>query len=440
MPISRVSNCTLNKTIFLWGDTVISVEALQAIITADIRQLQADRAKHSTDKATESVELLSSLGRVLGRPVVSAIDIPPAAVSAMDGYGLCSNGKTLTVDTEWLCIGESVAGKPFNGQCRTGQCVRMMTGAVVPDGVDTVVIQENTRYVGNADSDRPVIALTRAQKQGANIRYQGEEVSQGETVLPQGHIISANDIPLLASLSYCRIAVYPKLRIGIFSTGDELCEPGSTLSTGKIYDSNRPTIKALLQSRPVITNDYGIVKDDLDSIKATLTQAARENDIIVTSGGVSVGDYDFLKGAVSELGEIVHYKVAIKPGKPFVYGRINQARYFGLPGNPLAVVISSMLFLIPAIYQYLTDAPAVLQFYGTLQNAIRRKTGRAELQRGFAHQNEGGEWLVRTDCSQDSHRVHQLSMANVLLFLPANVGELGIGDSVKLLPLSGRFI
>ncbi len=406
---------------------MIYVHDLQDIIRTDVQQLKAKQPP-------ESVNLLDAIGRILAVDIHSPSDIPPVSVSAMDGYGLWVEGEVFDASECLECVGEAIAGKPFGGQLASGQCVRIMTGAAVPDSVNAVIMQEHVERQGNT------ITLKKAVKRASNIRHRGEEVSRNDKVFSVGQVLGESDIPLLASLGNPCVDVYPCLKVGIFSTGDELCELGKPLAEGQIYDSNRPTIRALLKAHPVIVNDYGIIKDDLATIKATLQRVAKENDIVVTSGGVSVGDYDFLKDAVSEIGDIVQYKVALKPGKPFVYGRLGEARYFGLPGNPLSTALSARLFLVPAIYQFISQAPVTLQFQGKLANAIKRKAGRAELQRAVAERDAQGEWLVSTKVSQDSHRVYQFSQANVLVFLAAEQTELAEGDTVNLLPINGKFL
>ncbi len=406
---------------------MIKPQELQQVILCDVGTLQID-------KKAEKVALSDCVGRIVATDITSPLDIPPAAVSAMDGYAVSLADADPSKPAVFECIGESVAGKPFVGSIENRQCIRIMTGARVPDGVDTVIMQENVTRTDNT------INLTRSATPGDNIRQRGEEVTRGEMVLQQGHLIADSDIPLLAAMGMADVPVYPRLRVGLFSTGGELCELGKPLTGAQIYDSNRPTIKAFLRPHPVAINDYGIIEDDLAVITETLKKAADENDIVVTSGGVSVGDYDFLKDAVSSVGNVIQYKVALKPGKPFVYGKIGKARYFGLPGNPLSTALSARLFLLPAIYRYFDAHPLGLQFRGELSNAIKRKAGRAELQRGVAEYGNDGKWRVSTAGYQDSHRVYQLSRANVLVFLSAEQTELSVGDTVELLPLYGRFL
>ncbi len=410
---------------------MITPEQLKEIIVNDVKGLQ------SLQNHREKLPLIDSLGRILSVDICSSINVPFDNVSAMDGYAMTLESDEMPAQSHFECVGVSIAGKPFYGEIKQGQCIRIMTGAVVPDCVNTVIMQEHTEKNDNG------IVLTKSVKKGSNIRHKGEEVKTGDVVLERGYKICETDIPLLASLGICEVEVYKKIRVGVFSTGDELRTCGETLSSGQIYDSNRITIKAMLASCPVEINDYGIIVDDFEKILQTLEKASSENDFIVTSGGVSVGDYDFLKDAVSKLGEIIQYKVALKPGKPFVYGKINNARYFGLPGNPLSTAFSVKLFLIPAIYQVFSeqiDQNKRLEFTGILQNAITRKAGRAELLRGIATLADDKKWYVTTAQKQDSHRVKQLSSANVLVFLTACQDKLQAGDEVTLLPLNGKFL
>ncbi len=410
---------------------MIHVEELHRIISDDIAKMQKQLE-------VETVEILESVGRILSEDIVSDINIPSSSVSAMDGYALHSEDKNFPEGSVFVCVGEAIAGKPFDGKLASGECVRIMTGAVVPADADTVVMQENVQREEKDNSIR--IKLMKEQPLGNNIRVKGEEVSKGLAVLKKGHFISVTDIPLLASVGYSKVNVFCQLKVGVFSTGDELREQGEVLQKGQIYDSNRPTIKALLRELPVIVNDYGIIRDNPDLITETLNKAASENHFVVTSGGVSVGDYDFLKDAVTKLGNIVQYKVALKPGKPFVFGHLGKARYFGLPGNPLSTTLSAKLFLIPAIYQYFGVEFPRLTIKAKLANIIKRRSGRTELQRAFLEKDAQGDWVVHTTFAQDSHRIYQLSKANGLVYLPAEKAQCEENEWVDVIPLTGKFL
>ena len=369
---------------------------------------------------TETVALDDACGRVLADTITSAIELPVADVSAMDGYAFTANsGDTLTL------IGESIAGRPFAGTVGAGECVRIMTGAVVPTGANTVEMQENTTRDGGR------ITLTRPTPPRANIRYRGEELQLGETVLQPGKILSAADVLLLAALGCARIRVTAPLTVALLSSGDELVAPGEALTeSGQIYDSNRALLKALLKSLPVRVHDLGIIRDDPAAIEAALQQAAN-SDAIITSGGVSVGDYDYLKTAVAKLGSVQAYKIKIKPGKPFVFGNIGTAAYFGLPGNPVSSFVGFSQIVRPALWQLAgaNPLPAPLTLTVPLAAPVRKAVGRRDFQRGIL---ENGS--VHPQGGQDSHRVYGLARANCLIDLPADSGDQPAGATVTVWP------
>ena len=372
----------------------------------------------------ETVPLDAACGRVLAKDVISPLELPVADVSAMDGYAFA----TASADPLTL-IGESIAGRPFAGTVGAGECVRIMTGAVVPDGADTVEMQEHIERDGNC------ITRQRPVKAGANIRYRGEELRIGETVLRAGNILTAPDILLLASLGQAQVAVYERLTVALFSTGDELATPGEALRTaGQIYDSNRYLLKALLQNLPVEILDLGIIRDDETAITAALQQAATA-DAIITSGGVSVGDYDYLKAAVEHLGTVASYKVKMKPGKPFVYGRIDRAAYFGLPGNPVSGFVGFSRIIRPALWQLAgaNPVPMPLALTATLTALLRKAAGRRDFQRGLLSAGTDG-WQVQPQGGQDSHRVYGLARANCLIDLPEDSTDQPAGACVTVLP------
>ena len=363
---------------------------------------------------TETVALDDACGRVLAEAITSNIELPVADVSAMDGYTFTANsGDTLTL------IGESIAGRPFAGTVGAGECVRIMTGA------NTVEMQENTTRDGGR------ITLTRPTPPRANIRYRGEELQLGETVLQPGKILSAADVLLLAALGCARVRVAAPLDVAILSTGDELVAPGEALrETGQIYDSNCALLKALLKSLPVRVHDLGIIRDDPAAIEAALQQAAN-CDAIITSGGVSVGDYDYLKAAVEKLGSVQAYKIKMKPGKPFVFGNIGTAAYFGLPGNPVSGFVGFSQIIRPALWQLAgaNPLPAPLTLTVPLAAPVRKAVGRRDFQRGIL---ENGS--VRPQGGQDSHRVYGLARANCLIDLPADSGDQPAGATVTVWP------
>ena len=373
---------------------------------------------------TEKVPLDAAVGRVLAEAIVSPIAMPGADVSAMDGYAFAADaGEKLRV------VGQSIAGKPFTGTLTKGECVRIMTGAVVPQGADTVEMQENVQRDGEH------ITFTQPPRPGSHIRRCGEEVRIGEAVLAPGALLTAAHLLLLASLGIAKVQVYARLRVALLSTGDELTPPGDALQgSGQIYDSNRFLLKGALASLPVEIVDMGIIRDDPAAITAALQQAAA-CDVIITSGGVSVGDYDFLKDAVSALGTIHSYKVKMKPGKPFVFGHIGNAVYFGLPGNPVSGFVGFSQIVRPALWQLAGahPAPLALFFPATLTTAIRKQPGRRDFQRGILVPGADG-WEVAPQGVQDSHRVYGLARANCLIDLPEERGDCAAGEMVRVWP------
>lgn len=405
---------------------LITVHELQTLIQQTI-------AASSTPLATETVAVAHAVGRVLANDVLATIPLPYANVSAMDGYALPS---AALAGSRWRLVGEAAAGHVFTDAVPPNACIRIMTGAVVPDDCCTVVMQENVRIENNE------VVLTHDAQAGSHIRYQGEEVAQGTTVLSQGHRVRSADIALLASLGIGTLAVYRPIKVAVLSTGDELCEPDTHLtSPSQIYDSNRHMLMARLHQLPVEVMDLGKVPDHLEGITQVLREASQQADVIITSGGVSVGDYDFLREAVQRLGVIHHYKVAMKPGKPFVFGRLQQAWYFGLPGNPISGFAGFDQFLKAALWQLsgTTRPPQALTFPATLSQDVKKAAGRMDFQRAIIQQQADGSWLAAPCGSQDSHRVLGMSQANAYLVLPLESTSLPAGSTVMVQPFDEAF-
>ena len=425
---------------------MITVEALKAAITERITAYnEQDLAFNQHD--TESRDLLSSLNHILAKDIVSPFDVPRQNLSAMDGYAIAI-GSTLEQGTVIQIIGESQAGSAFTGTLQAGQGVRIFTGAVVPSDCDTVVMQENTNFAEIRDSiDKSQaydIELTQAATVDRNIRKQGEEIESGEVVLQAGKRLNPADISLLANLGLATVDIYKPLVVGILATGDELVKVGEPLQTlAQIYNSNTPTLKSMFADMPVVIQDYGIIPDHLELTKKVVLSAMQECDVLISTAGVSVGDYDFLTTVIEELGQINHYKVAMKPGKPFVFGELTQGLevpvlYFGLPGNPLSSVVGSLQFIIPALWQLSgvaqEDMPLTLTVTATLSNDVRKSPGRADFQRGILSKDGAGRYVVSTAGKQDSHRIKQLSLANCLIVLPKDSGNVSAGEEVLVQP------
>lgn len=415
---------------------MISVSELKNAIAQRIAQLDLHRDVHH-------VALDDACNQILAKDIIAPLDLPRQNLSAMDGFAFGVGSDV----SELAClsiVGESCAGKPFVGRVAKNQGVRIFTGAVVPDDCDTVVMQENTNFLqikDTLDKSKPYdITLTKTATMGDNIRRQGEEITQGETLLMARKRLNPSDVSLLANMGVDNVAVFAPLVVGIIATGDELVAVGQPLtSLAQIYNANTPTLKALLGKLPIIIKDYGIVPDDYQATLDTVKTAIGECDVIASSAGVSVGDYDFLTNVVDELGKINHYKVAMKPGKPFVFGEFcrddKTVMYFGLPGNPLSTVVGCLQFVRPALWQLLgvANVPTLRLNAKTTQN-IKKRAGRQEFLRAVFDYDDEGDVVVTPLLSQDSHRVKGLSIANCLLVLGKDNAGVQAGDLVVIEP------
>ncbi len=378
---------------------------------------------------TENIATMQALGRVLAADIISPSNVPNHNNSAMDGFAFkfSANLKTLNI------IGTAFAGKAFTGVVSAGECVKIMTGAVIPAGADTVMMQERIAI----KSDR--ITLLDTPKQGANVRLAGEDLQLGQTVLAKGHILKPADLGLIASLGIGEISVFRKLKVAFFSTGDELVSVGKKLAEGQIYDSNRYTLFGMLSRLGVVISDLGVVPDAPDLLEATLLKAASENDVVITSGGVSVGEADYMKALLAKHGQVLFWKINMKPGRPLAYGKvgleiIKQAHYFGLPGNPVSAMVT--------FYQFVRDALLSLQgatlkpipmFKVECTAAIKKATGRTEFQRGILFE-ETGVWKVKPLPNQGSGVLSSMSTANCFIVLDETIGNTDAGATVHVQP------
>ncbi len=372
----------------------------------------------------ELLPLRQSLGRVLSRSIQSAINVPSFRNSYMDGYALHSadHGEELLT-----LIGTSWAGKPFTGKVRRGECVRIFTGAYVPKYCDCVVMQENVQRKGDN------IHIITSPNQHENIRNIADDTSEGQEILTQGTLLEAAEIALLASCGIAKITVFKRLTVGFFSTGDELVSIGSQLQLGQIYDSNRYAIHALLTEAGVTAIDMGVIPDTPEAVEKALLAASQHCDAIITSGGVSVGEADFITDVLDKIGHINLWKIAIKPGKPFVFGSIDKTFFFGLPGNPVSVAISFQQILLPAFKKMMgykkEYSPLTLQ--ATLAQTIYKQPGRTEFQRGIA-ENINDTLVVNSTGNQGSHILSSMSKANCLIILEQGSGDIEKGQTVNI--------
>lgn len=417
--------------------------------SSTVSVIEAQQAISSLIKPIESQEVIQiqhALGRVLAHDLISPIDVPPHDNSAMDGYAL-RGIDLLQANTEQnsdallplTIIGSALAGAPvFNSEITNKQCVRIMTGAVMPAGCDTVIPQELVRHL-NADT---ILLDPRQIKPGDNRRLSGEDLKKGHAVLYQGRILQAADIGLLASLGIAEITVKRRLRVAVFSTGDELIAPGLALATGKIFDSNRYTLQAMLQRLGCEAIDMGIINDHPVALKAAFEQAAQQADVIITSGGVSAGIADFTKQTMSALGEVFFWNINMRPGRPLAFGQIHSgdksAYLFGLPGNPVAVMVSFYFFVRDALLQMMQAMPKSLPLLpAAITHPIRKRIGRTEYLRGILKRADDGQLYVSTTGAQGSGILRSMSEANCMIILPAEKSDLSTGETVDLILFEG---
>ena len=385
----------------------------------------------STEQLSENVAVESAYGRVLAEDVVSPINVPQNTNSAMDGYAV--RGDDLDQE-QYHVVAEVFAGHSYDQEIQKGQAVKIMTGAPTPIAGDTVIMREQAVQEGDfvrfPDAKIDV---------GQNVRMAGEDLSVGQAVFTQGTRIEAPEMGMMASLGFATCPVLRKVKVGIFSTGDEVQAPGTPQQANSIYDSNRFTIIGMLQKLGCEIVDYGIIEDDQQKMTEVLHSAALETDMVLTSGGVSVGDADYIKLALDELGEINFWRINMRPGRPLAYGKIEQTPFFGLPGNPVAVMVSFINFVEPAIRKLQGQTnwtPVKANAIATEQ--LRSRQGRTEFSRGVFSMNEHGQLEVRTTGKQGSGILRSMSEANCLIEISPSVDTVKVGETVTVIPLQGR--
>lgn len=387
-----------------------------------IQQFLAPLAEH------ELINLQDALHRTLAADILSPMNVPPHDYSAMDGYAVRYDDLA-NAPSRLTLIGSAFAGRAFAGRVAAGECVRIMTGALIPEDCDSVVMQEHVQV---AES---LIEIGEGHTRGQNIRLVGEDITQGATVLTSGRIIRPAEMGLLASLGFSEIKVYRKLKVALFSTGDELQQPGKPLAPGQIYNSNRYTLLGMLGELGVEIIDMGTIRDDKASLKLALLDAAARADVIITSGGVSVGEADYIKQLLAEIGEVVFWKIAMKPGKPLAYGKIGTCHFFGLPGNPVAVMVTFQQFVRDALRALMGQQPKLtIELQATCLSPIRKVPGRTEFQRGILSRDKNGGWVVHTSGAQCSGILSSMSKANCYIVLPVSQGRLEAGSTVQVQP------
>ncbi len=384
-------------------------------------------------EGTLRVPVRDALGQVLAEDILSPVHVPAHRNSAMDGWAMKGSDVAGESESTLAEIGASFAGRPFAGKVAAGQCVRIMTGGVVPEGADTVVMQERAKASGKSITFAPGV------KTGQNVREAGEDLKAGSVALTRGRLVRPAELGLIASLGVGEVAVYRKLRVAFFSTGDELKSIGTTLGEGEIYDSNRYTLHGMLTRLGCEVLDIGVIRDDPRLLEQAFAEAGAIADVVITSGGVSVGEADFVKAMLDKLGEVVFWKIAMKPGRPLAYGKVAGAHFFGLPGNPVSVMVT--------FYQFVRDALLVLRgvnpvepvptFNATCTARLKKAPGRTEFQRGILSRGPDGALAVKPTGEQGSGILKSMSDANCFIILGDATGNVEPGAVVEVQLLEG---
>ena len=380
-------------------------------------------------KDKERLPIRNTLGRVVGDNIKSKLNIPNFNNSAMDGYAV--NIQLLKKNNYILQEkGVSLAGKPYNKKLTDNMTIKVMTGAVIPNNCDAVVMKEMV------DIKNDHLYFPKILKKNQNIRKIGEDIKKNDIVIKKGEVISHSHLGILSSLGIKEINVMTKPIISFFSTGDELVSMDTKLSKGMIYDSNRYILYGLLKKLPVIIKDMGVVRDHEKTLIKKLMYCSQKSDIIITTGGVSVGDADYIKNALNKLGNINFWKIAIKPGRPLAYGKINKSYFFGLPGNPVSAVVTFQLFVTLAIEKLIgIGENKYIKLEATTTNDLSKKKGRVEYKRGYLSQINN-ENLVSVSGQQGSNILTSLSNANCYIRLDSNVSKVKKGDKVTVIPFN----
>ena len=421
-----------------------SIEQIAAELQGyDPKALSADRVNDFLFQLvepvaeSEDVAVFEALGRVLAQDVISPISVPPHDNSAMDGFALDSHQLASSQPLRLRVVGTAFAGKAWGGELRTGDCVKIMTGAIMPKGLDTVVPLEFVQVDGeHIDLPAGVVAA------GDNRRLLGEDLMAGQPALRQGQTLGPAALGLIASLGLPTVRVFRRVRVAYFSTGDEILSLGEAPREGAVYDSNRYTVFGLLTRMGVDVIDLGVVGDEPALLEAAFRKAAAKADAIITSGGVSMGEADHTKAMMKQLGDVAFWRIAMRPGRPMAVGRIQEdgksSLLFGLPGNPVAVMVTFLAFVRPALQRLMggmPSAPVMLQARSA--EALRKKPGRTEYQRGIVARDADGRLSVRITGNQGSGVLSSMVEANGLIVLHHEQGHVAAGDTVDVMMFDG---
>jgi len=383
--------------------------------------------------ATERVHVRAALGRVLAADVISPIDVPAHDNSAMDGYAVRFADLKADGEVTLKVAGSSFAGKPFAGKMQSGEAVRIMTGAVMPPEADTIVMQEH------AQAKDGQVTIGTGHRKNQNLRRAGEDLATGQVALKRGVPLRPAEVGLVSSLGIGEVTVFRKLRVAFFSTGDELVSIGNVPQAGQIFDSNRYTIHGMLARLNCEVIDMGVIRDEPLLIEAAFATAAANADVVITSGGVSVGEADFVKDMLNKLGEVLFWKIAMKPGRPLAYGKIGNAHFFGLPGNPVSVMVTFYQFVRDALLTLAgqNPVPPLPTFKVPCTSTLKKAPGRTEFQRGILTHDALGAWSVRVTGEQGSGILRSMAEANCFIILPTDQGNVAPGNLVEVQVMEG---
>ncbi len=393
-----------------------------------------DRIKSSLSavRGEIKVPVRSALNNVLAEHIQSTMNVPSAVNSAMDGYALSATDIPGEGTKELSVVGTSWAGIPLNRPVKSGECARIMTGGILPEGTDTVIIQESVERLDD------VIRIASGTGQGDNVRQIGEDIAVGDQVLALGTRLTAADLGLLASLGIGEVSIKRKIRVAFFSTGDELRSLGESLDEGSVYDSNRYTLYGMLTRLGCDLLDMGVIRDKREDIEAAFLAAAENADVVITSGGVSVGEADFVKETLDKLGQVEFWKVAMKPGRPLAFGRVKNACFFGLPGNPVSVMVTFYQFVQPALRKMMGETRTeVMCMKVPSASRLKKRPGRLEYQRGIMERDKQGQLVVRKTGAQGSGILSSMSQANCFIILPIESSTVEVGALVDVQPFFG---
>ena len=409
----------------------------QALSVDQVNVFLSHLVQPVANEDSQDVFLFDALGRVLAKDVISPISVPAHNNSAMDGFAFDASQLQTDLPLTLRVVGTALAGKAWQGKVNAGECLKIMTGAILPDGLDTVVPQEFCQI----DSAHDVTTVTippNILKAGDNRRLMGEDLMQGQAALKAGQHLTPAALGLIASLGLPDVRVHRRLRVAYFSTGDEVLSLGEAPREGAVYDSNRYTVFGLLTRMGCEVIDMGVIRDDPVLLEAAFAKAALEADAIITSGGVSVGEADFTKAMMKKLGDVAFWKIAMRPGRPMAVGRIGKSVLFGLPGNPVAVMVTFLAFVRPALLRMMgSTAQAAPLLRAKCLEPLRKKAGRTEYQRGFVSSAADGTLQVRTTGNQGSGVLSSMVQGNGLIVLHHTQGNVALGDEVNVMMFDG---